>query len=310
MKNFKCITATKIAILVFSVCISIVFNVSISCAIPVEELAKTVVFLRYRFQVYETIEGKKVEVWYKRDPKIEKYEPKLDQKSGTGFIIKHNGKDYLVTARHVANFLGDEAEIIMNLTPDKSSSITFRDLKKCELIPGAKWFFHESNADIAIHPICYSQREVDHLSISDDMILKDDKAIPLLSTVYIVGFPLGLGVKDILSPIAKKVQIASRPISSGENNTKLKFILLDQALAQGYSGAPVFLIEDVMSGIIKFGSKPAIKAGEKVSVAGILSAQLSDQLGGKISVVVPSSYIWDIIQSPDFVSYESNLKKD
>lgn len=142
------------------------------------------------------------------------------------------------------------------------------------------------------------------------MILKGDKAIPLLSTVYVVGFQLGYGAKDILNPIAKKVQIASMPMSLVENNTNLKSILLDQALAQGYSGAPVFLIEDIMAGGIMVGDKPVIKAGEKFYLSGILSAQISDQMGGKISVVVPSSYILDIIQSPDFVSYESNLKKD
>ncbi len=308
MKRFKYITAIKISILVFLVCISIGFSLSISWAITVEELAKTVVFLRYRFQIYETVEGKQVEVWYKKDPKIDKYEPKFGQKSGTGFIIQHNKKDFVVTARHVADFLGDEAEIIINLTPNKSISFTFGYLKKCELITGAKWFFSK-DADIAIHPICYPQGGVEQLSIPDEMILKGDKAIPLLSTVYVVGFPLGYGAKDILSPIAKKVQIASMPISLVENNTNLKSILLDQALAQGYSGAPVFLIEDVMAEGIKVGDKPVVKAGEKFYLAGILSAQISDQMGGKISVIVPSSYILDIIQSPDFISYESRLRK-
>lgn len=83
MRSFKCITAPKITILVLLSCISIAFCVSISWAITVEKLAKTVVFLKYRFPIYETVEGKQVEVWYKKDPKIEKYEPKLGQQSGT-----------------------------------------------------------------------------------------------------------------------------------------------------------------------------------------------------------------------------------
>jgi hypothetical protein len=56
---------SSIAILLLLVVISVGFDVTNSWGTTVEELAKTVVFLRYKFQVYETVDGKKVEVWYK-----------------------------------------------------------------------------------------------------------------------------------------------------------------------------------------------------------------------------------------------------
>ena len=96
----------------------------------------------------------------------------------------------------------------------------------------AKWFLH-LKADIAIHPLVYTQ-EIDQLSFPVEPCVKEDEDIPLLSTVYVLGFPLGLGVQKSISPIAKKLQTASKVISvdNPEINPDLKYMLLDQAIAQ------------------------------------------------------------------------------
>ena len=127
----------------------------------------------------------------------------------------------------------------------------------------------------------------------------------LLTDVIVLGFPLGIGVQKSISPIAKKTQIASNVTTLPEIDPNLRFYLLDQALAQGYSGSPIFVSEDIPSGI-SVGNRP-ILAGEKITLIGILSAGLSDATGGKISVVVPISYLWEILNSDEFLKYENKL---
>ncbi|MBO1225486.1 MAG: trypsin-like peptidase domain-containing protein [Candidatus Scalindua sediminis] len=272
----------------------------------IDDLSKTVVFLQNESQAFEMKSGKKIEVWYK-DPLTKNLEPKKIKKTGTGFLIKHNGRDYVVTAKHVAKFLDNTSEILLNVLKDNSISISFDILKKSPIINGAKWFYHPI-ADIALHPIAYPMK-VDQLAIRTIDIPKDEIKIKLLSNVYILGFPLGLGVHESISPIAKKTQIASNitTIEHPNISPELKFYLLDQALAQGYSGSPVFCAEELSSGI--FAGKHPIPAGEKITLTGILSGGLSDATGGKISLVVPISYVWEILNSNEFLKYEIQLPK-
>lgn len=278
-----------------------------SQTIPVEKLARVVVFLRHQSQAYEIKGGERYEVWYKKQAAKDVYEPKLITKFGTGFIIRYETHDYIVTAKHVAEFLSNDAELVMNLPTGKTISVTFNYIKKSKKVPGAKWFFHPS-ADIAVHPIV-SPQKIDHAHFPLSEITKTDEPISLLSTVYVVGFPFGLGVNDRLNPVAKKAQVGSTITSLEALNMRrdLKFLLLDQALAQGYSGAPVFYVEDLLVPDITIGGKPFIKGGERIHLIGILSLQISDDRGGKISAVVPISYLWEILHSADFIEYQKNI---
>ena len=83
-------------------------------------------------------------------------------------------------------------------------------------------------------------------------------------------------------------------------NPNLKFILLDEDLALGYSGAPVFISPEplVTNSSVRLGSRSRLR------LIGILSANISDSTGGKISLVVPVSYLNEIFESNDFREYE------
>src|SRR4030043_1874295 len=278
-----------------------------SQTIPAEKLARVVVFPRHQSQAYEIKGGERFDVWYKKQAAKEAYEPKLITQSGTGFIIRYEAYGYVGPAKHVAEFLSNDAELVMNVPAGKTISVTFNYMEKSKKVPGAKWFVHPS-ADIAIHPIV-SPQKIDHAHFPSNEIPETDEPIPLLSTVYVVGFPFGLGVHDRLNPIAKKAQVGSTITSLEALNVRrdLKFLLLDQALAQGYSGAPVFYVEDLLVPDIKLGDKPFIKGGERIHLIGILAAQISDDKGGKISAVVPISYLWEILHSADFMEYQKNI---
>jgi len=301
------IIKTKLTILFVLLSFFTLIAAAKSQTIPVEKLARVVVFLRHQSQAYEIKGGERYEVWYKKKEAKDVYEPKLINKFGTGFIIRYEAHDYIVTAKHVVEFLSNDAELVMNLPAGKTISVTFRSMEESKKVPGAKWFVHPS-ADIALHPIV-SPQKIDHAHFPSNEIPKTDEPIPLLSTVYVVGFPFGLGVHDRLNPIAKKAQVGSTITSLEALNVRrdLRFLLLDQALAQGYSGAPVFYIEDLLIPDIKMGDKPFIKGGERIHLIGICTAQISDDKGGKISAVVPISYLWEILHSADFIKYQKNI---
>lgn len=294
---------------ILSSCLILILCVAISSKAfgqYIDDLSKTVVFLQKELQATEMKSGEKVEVWYK-NPSTNKYEPKMLKQSGTGFIINHNGRDYIVTAKHVAQFLDDNSEILLNVTKDSSINIPFGLIRKSSLIKNARWFVHPK-ADLALHPIMYPSGKIEQLHINTSDIIKNEKKISLLTDVIILGFPLGLGVHKSINPIAKKSQIASdvTTIDLPEVDPNLKFYLLDQALAQGYSGSPIFISEEIPSGV-SVGNRP-LPAGEKITLIGILSGGLSDATGGKISVVVPISYLWEILNSDEFIKYEKQYR--
>lgn len=278
-----------------------------SKSLTLDDWKKMVVYLQRESPSFEMKSGERVEVWYK-NPSTNGMERKIIKGNGTGFLIMHNGREYLVTAKHVADMLDSTSTILLNVSKDSSISITFASLHQQSLIPNARWFKHPL-ADIALHPI-FAETKLDLISLGTSIIPKSDKHIQLLTDVIILGFPLGLGVNKVSSPIAKKVEIGSdiTTVDLPVVNPKLRFYLLDQDVAQGYSGSPVFCTEDIPSGMY-VGDSPVLVADKKMTLIGVISFGLSDVSGGKISFVVPISYMWEIFDSNEFREYESHLPK-
>jgi S1-C subfamily serine protease len=294
----------KIKLLIVTTILITFFNTPIF-AVSIDDLNKTVVFIRQQSQKIIQIDGKPANLYY-RNPESKEYKPIMETSLGTGFLITFNGRDYLVTAKHVANTLLPTGEVIMNLPNNKIAIVTFQQLVEAKIIKGAHWF-HHPKADISIHPMFYPFM-VDAAAIPEEFYPRVEPDVKLLSPAYVVGFPLGLGLLDKLSPVAKEAKIASRLTSIADPNipNDLHFYLLDQALSQGYSGAPVFYVEDIMSGV-SIGNQ-RMKGGEILHLLGVQSSALSDQTGGKISIVVPISYIRDILESTDFQAYIKGLE--
>ncbi len=280
-----------------------------SYATQIDELSKTVIFLRKQTQKTIPIEGKSVGLYY-RDPNTKEFMPLLESNIGTGFIISYQKKDYIVTAKHVAEMLTPTGEIIFNLPNGKTFNVSFQTLSGVEIIRGARWFHHQK-VDLSIHPMAYPSKDTGILSIPEELFRKTmDVNVNLLGTAYILGFPMGLGALDNLSPVAKEAKVASKLTSISNLNIPkdVYFYLLDQALSQGYNGSPVFYSEDIMSDAITMDNRPLLKTGEKIHLLGVQSLAISDQTGGKISAVVPISYLWDIFESEEFEKYIDNLE--
>jgi len=110
-----------------------------------------------------------------------------------------------------------------------------------------------------------------------------------------------------MSPIAVQCNIASTLIELPEPQFNkapgLRYILLDQALAQGYSGAPVLTLPSAtgLEGSLRIG-------GYHPRIVGVNSAQKSDQLGGKHTVVVPGKYLLEMFDSKEFIDFHQRVK--
>ncbi len=276
----------------------LVVSTNVSHALTAEDLSKCVVYIKESRPVMETFEGKKYEIW-RKDLETKQLSLSLQSLGGTGFLISHNNKIYLVTAAHIAKQISEQAEIYWNTGSGKMNHYSFGFIQK--QLPESRWFFHHS-ADLAIHPFGFTEK-AKHSLISEDLFIAKDDHLSIGTQIYIFGFPLHLGITDILSPLSKKAETASSftSISNTDLPPNLLFILLDQDLAQGYSGAPVFTSPDIKI------EGNMIKTA-KAKLIGVQSSVLSDKTGGKISLVVPIFYIKDIFESEKFKDYEKSMK--
>lgn len=260
----------------------------------VETVSQSVVYIRYQEQAQEWRDGQLVKIWHEL-PNAKEYLPKFNSIEGTGFITEHNGFHYLVTAKHVAQNIKPTTEIIMNDRFGKTIEVTFEFLES--LIPSMKWSYHPS-ADIAIHPFGIKD-EMNIAVLGASTFLTSEISVPLLTDSYIFGFPLGQGITSMISPIAQQAHIASwiTTVNRPTIPKELKFILLDQALAQGYSGAPVF-VNAPTTNILIGTPYPLV-------FIGIVSSVVPDQTGGKLSLVVPVQYLRELFESKAIQLYES-----
>jgi len=288
----------KRMIIFLIITIACLFDPQNLLAITIDDLGKSTVFLRQQRQHFELKGKKEYEVWY-RDPTNKQYKPKLDTIGGTGFLTSHNGKIYIVTAKHIASKLTKNAEVLWNTALGEMRKFTFELLHR--KLPDSRWFYHPL-ADIAVHPFGFSEK-ADHILISEKVYWNSEKEISLGREVCILGYPLLLGIDKLLSPLAKKAEVASwlTSIDRPGLNKELVFILLDEDLASGYSGSPVFTSPGA-----RFQGSALVAGGAKL--IGIQSMTMSDQTGGKISLVVPITYLQQIYETKPFKDYEKKIE--
>lgn len=98
--------------------------------------------------------------------------------------------------------------------------------------------------------------------------------------------------------IATECKTSSWLTAVPTEDPSLEFLLLDKALAQGYSGAPIFSYSPGFSG------PSAFLPGKPPVLVGLYRAQRADAAVGKHSIVVPASYLLEVFQQPEFLEFE------
>jgi hypothetical protein len=265
----------------------------------ITSLSRSILYLEMAHPVCEDVGTNHYQVFY-RLPGQTNLIPKMQTSSGTAFLLQHHNRQYIITSSHVVG------------NPNDSGTLHFFDTNGLRrdlpldlihgFMPGTKWFIHPQ-ADVAVHPcLGYDNRLIANLSLAEDFI--STNAVPLLTPVVALGFPLQLGtLNNKISPIATECQTSSWTTTVPNEKPALQFILLDKALAQGYSGAPIITREKILD-------VPGFHAGGgPVFLLGICRSQIGDVLGGKHAVIIPSSYILEVFQQPDFLEYEHRLPK-
>ena len=200
--------------------------------------------------------------------------------SATGFIIKSNTQNYLITNWHVvtnknpvtrnwldpkmqispnriaimqnAKILGNYNVRFENLT-DAQGNTLYKDFKiGNEMVDVVAVPLKDTVGDIIIYPVNYRKDE-------------DSLVIQPTDRVFVLGFPKGIHSAPFL-PIWKSGLIASEPDIDQEGKP---IIWLDIASYGGMSGSPVYLITDKLN--YKNGSSVNLMGGNESFFMGVFS---------------------------------------
>lgn len=203
---------------------------------------------------------------------------------GTGTILTHLNRYYLLTAEHIAKVMDDESLVVFSVGNDIPHSIKLGDLK---LNFNSEWLSH-SIADIAIIEL-----KLPKISVLKERFEK--MAFPLALTytgrdlmhtstdLTFFGFPIIDAEGEHLSPLIFSAFRSSGLITTyrGDNKKKCTFFYLNQPSSQGCSG----------SGVYSSVNKPFFYGGDTTLMIGILHGTWSDSTGGKMALVTPAFYL-------------------
>lgn len=252
--------------------------------IPFDQIVKSVVYLEGERPKLEPINGATYEIGF-RKPGSGEFQLRTERITGTGFFVRKGDNLFLATAGHVARDLALRVRLIASDTSGNS--------KPYPLDNKVKWTFSDK-ADVAVSQVH------DPIFISDFMhsaldirFLTDTEEFPVPELpLVVVGFPLGLGVQSKFSPLRRETHASSGLIDLPRADTKQSatfFVLQDPSIG-GYSGAPVFIVE-----AHRFGNK-ILKGFDANSCIGIIHGTVSDATGGKLGLVTPAKYVYDLIK--------------
>jgi len=123
------------------------------------------------------------------------------------------------------------------------------------------------------------------------------EAPPRSRIVTVVGFPLGLGVRftgpdSKISPVSQEAKPSSGLITLNRFDTKTPcdVFLLDNPGIGGFSGAPLFILPGTYT------QGPGIAFSRTTLFVGLMHGTVADKTGGKLAVVVPSSFVVETLK--------------
>lgn len=194
----------------------------------------------------------------------------------TAYLVHTSDKLFLVTSGHGSEETSAKSRLVYRDPSGKSQWVSLKKLFSGESNP----WHRDPTSDFAIahlQPDDDGQRYLEHLkalSVPLDSVSTE----PQSPTTPIVtgGFPLGLGAKEPIAPLAVVGYIASEEIKSDTRWGHAPIIYCSPAVAQGTSGGPAFLMDE---------------SPDSATVVGMYVGVVSDVSGAKLSKMVPSRFI-------------------
>jgi len=189
--------------------------------------------------------------------------------TGSGFLLRVNGREYLVTADHIARLTTENTQVLVSAR-SKYLNLHLEDLGYSDSNP----WLRMAGYDIAVLPI-HGALLADALFIASECCQTE---LPAIKTeLEFVGFPFALGVSEgrDLAPIVVDGRVASQEMNASLNDSINRAIVCTPSIADGTSGGPVF------------GRAPA----GQWKLVGIAVGKLVDPTGAKLAKVASARVI-------------------
>ncbi|GGD41847.1 hypothetical protein GCM10011514_02300 [Emticicia aquatilis] len=220
--------------------------------------------------------------------------------SGTGTLISHDNRYFIITAKHVASNLSNHAQVVFSFRKD-SVPIKIDIIFISKNLPTI--WTHHPKADISsleVEPINKDWEQfLLQIAINSIRIPKSLDALMRGDETYFYGFPNFDINSPKISPVSFSAEISSiinstkifesRVFESLQTNEYVEYFYLDKPSMQGASGSSVFVRAT------KSGSGIMRSHFSMTAMIGVITHTHSDNTGGKLGVVMPCYYIWDLI---------------
>jgi len=218
------------------------------------------------------------------------YQPINDTtgKTGSGTIISHENRYFLLTANHIANIMNNNAKIVFRLTGDKPGIFNLVQIVKNNILG----WIHHPIADISIIELVPQNKNIQDMLFNRAFPIKliyNGKELPSSDAdITFFGYPMIDMELEHFSPLVFTGNLASGLITQKRADTKTKcnFYYLNVPSIEGCSGSGVY-----------FSVKKAIYTGGKTTLmVGIVHGTQGDSTGGKLAAITPSYYLFDLFK--------------
>ncbi|HDZ20735.1 hypothetical protein LCGC14_0431720 [marine sediment metagenome] len=211
---------------------------------------------------------------------------------GTGTLVACSDRPFVLTAKHVADDISINDNIVVKDDDDRPLTIPIKKLVEKSSLD---WKAH-SEADLAAFEL-FPQDSQTGASLKNRFLplefFSEEKSAPARELILTsIGFPLGLGTQGYFSPLTFESKASSGflTLPRGDTRTPQTFFALENPSVGGYSGCPI-----VDLSVFKAGSMTT--TGNGTCFYGVMHGTISDKTGGKIAMVTPSYYVHELIES-------------
>lgn len=154
---------------------------------------------------------------------------------GTGVLLNYENVLFVATCKHIIMKPdGNRYEKLQATINKTDGTVSRKDIETIQKALNLQWFFNkDQNVDLALSPIAILKGVEDTKFIGKDLF-ENFTDMPLGDDIFFLGYPLGLGVKNVpkLSPLIRTGIVALK-------NSDSTF-LVDANIYPGSSGSPVF----------------------------------------------------------------------
>jgi len=183
--------------------------------------------------------------------------------------------------------LKKDSKIVFRDGVDKPCTLDLRLLTKDMKL---KWTDH-TEADISIIELIPYRKDITQRlnlwSFPSYLIKKGEEALPRDQEVTFLGSPIIDFEMNHFSPLSFTAFLSSGLITGlhADNKQKSTFFYLEKPSMQGCSGSGVY------SSVIKM-----MFHSSRTLLVGVVHGTRSDNTGGKLTAIIPSFYIWDLLK--------------